>query len=124
MMRPWLLALFTLVLLAAPLATAAAPPSETGMPAAELDRMLAPLQSEDATSRRAAARAIGELGPESVPAITKKSPDRVDALVWALTDLSGKTRAKAAIGRARGTIRREAQNHAPGSNYARKNWNR
>ena len=59
-----------------------------------------------------------------VPAITKKSPDRVDALVWALTDLSGKTRAKAAIGRARGTIRREAQNHAPGSNYARKNWNR
>jgi len=59
-----------------------------------------------------------------VPAITKKSPDRVDALVWALTDLSGKTRAKAAIGRARGTIRREPQNRAPGSNYARKNWNR
>lgn len=59
-----------------------------------------------------------------VPAITKKSPDRIDALVWALTELSGKTKSTAAIGRARGTIHREAPNRAPGSRYRRKNWNR
>jgi len=59
-----------------------------------------------------------------VPAITKKSPDRIDALVWALTELSGKTRATASVGRASRKIRREPVNHAPGSHYARKNWNR
>ncbi len=59
-----------------------------------------------------------------VPAITKKSPDRIDALVWAITELSGKAKAQAKVGRARGTINRETPNHAPGSRYARKNWNR
>lgn len=59
-----------------------------------------------------------------VPAITKKSPDRVDALVWAITDLSGRKGAQGSIGRARGKLRRETENRAPGSIYSRKNWNR
>lgn len=34
--------------------------------------MLAPLASNDAEARKSAAKSVGELGPESVPAITKK----------------------------------------------------
>lgn len=59
-----------------------------------------------------------------VPAIAKDSPDRVDALVWALTELSKMQRAQGSIGIPTGTLRREPQNHSPGSPYARKNWNR
>lgn len=59
-----------------------------------------------------------------VPGVTKESPDRVDALVWAITELSGKTRTPGAVGIPKGNIRREVQNRAPGSRYARKNWNR
>lgn len=59
-----------------------------------------------------------------VPAIAKDSPDRVDALVWGLTDLSKQQRAAASVGVAQGTLRAAPQNHSPGSNYARKNWNR
>lgn len=59
-----------------------------------------------------------------VPGITKKSPNRIDALVWGLTDLSGKKHVKGSLGVARGKIRREDVNHSPGSRYARKNWNR
>lgn len=59
-----------------------------------------------------------------VPAITKKSPDRVDALVWGVTELSKGAKSRGSLGRARGSLRREPQNRAPGSTYARKNWNR
>lgn len=63
--------------------TTAASQAETGMPLEELDRMLAPLSSDDVETRRNAAKAIGELGPDSVTAIAKrlealrknKSPD-------------------------------------------------
>lgn len=58
-----------------------------------------------------------------VPAVTKKSPDRVDALVWALTELSGKVRAAGSLGRARGSLQ-PTPSRAPGSNYSRRNWNR
>lgn len=69
-----------LLVVAMPAAAAAAPETppaaatqaEPGMPLAELDRMLVPLASDDVETRRTAAKAIGELGPESVPAITKK----------------------------------------------------
>ncbi|QNJ55518.1 terminase [Microbacterium phage Phinky] len=57
-----------------------------------------------------------------VPSITKKSPDRVDALVWALTDLSKRHGPAGSIGVPRST--RPPQNRAPGSRYARKNWTR
>jgi phage terminase large subunit-like protein len=57
-----------------------------------------------------------------VPGVTKKSPDRMDAVVWALTDLSGKHHVTAAVGNAKGSISRSPQNHAPGSKYRRKNW--
>lgn len=61
-----------------------------------------------------------------VPAVTKKSPDRVDALVWALTELSKRRGSKpASIGRPRNrSEQRPNVNRAPGSRYARKNWNR
>lgn len=58
-----------------------------------------------------------------VPSITKGSPDRVDALVWALTDLSGKRPVPGSVGVVRKSLRRGPQpSHAPGSKYARKNW--
>lgn len=79
-MRSGLLAM--LLVVATPAPALAAPPAassiaaaaqaETGMPIAELDRMLAPLSSDDVEARRSAAKAIGELGPDSVPAIAKK----------------------------------------------------
>jgi hypothetical protein len=51
-------------------ATSAA--ADQGMPLEELERLLAPLGSADAEARKAAAKSTSELGPESVPAITKK----------------------------------------------------
>lgn len=59
-----------------------------------------------------------------VPGVTKKSPNRVDALVWGLTDLSGRKQGETTFGIPRGTLARTPQNRAPGSNYRRKNWNR
>lgn len=59
-----------------------------------------------------------------VPEITKKSPNRVDALVWALADLSKRGGGQGKLGVPRGSIRREIPNRSPGSQYARKNWNR
>ncbi len=56
-----------------------------------------------------------------VPAITKESPNRVDATVHAITELSGKARKPATLGRARGSLR-PPKSRAPGSNYRRKNW--
>jgi phage terminase large subunit-like protein len=68
---------------------------------------------------------LADLEEEQVTWIPGKgpSPNRVDALVWAATELTKKS-APATLGIPRGTVRREAQNHAPGSRYARKNWNR
>ncbi|QUE25569.1 terminase [Microbacterium phage SadLad] len=57
-----------------------------------------------------------------VPAITKKSPDRIDALVWGLTQLSGRGSAKAALARPRDT--RPPANRSPGTRYARRNYAR
>lgn len=54
---------------AAPAAAAAA---EAGMSLEELERVLAPLSSDDAAARKNAAKAVGELGRDAVPAITKK----------------------------------------------------
>ena len=52
------------------------------------------------------------------------SPNRIDALVWAATYLSGREKMTGSVGRASGKLQRQAQNRAPGSRYARKNWNR
>jgi hypothetical protein len=58
---------------APPAATSAARPStDAGMSVEELDRLLAPLSSDDDAARKNAAKAVGELGPDAVPAITKK----------------------------------------------------
>jgi phage terminase large subunit-like protein len=57
-----------------------------------------------------------------VPGVTKKSPDRLDAGVWALTDLSGKHHVSSSLGSAKGTVSARPRNQAPGSNYRRKNW--
>jgi tetratricopeptide (TPR) repeat protein len=52
--------------------SSAAPAADPGMPIEELDRMMAPLGSGDIEARKSAAKAVADLGPESVPAITKK----------------------------------------------------
>jgi tetratricopeptide (TPR) repeat protein len=68
---------------ATPAAADTAPPAAVSVPAAttatttatsaeELERLLAPLASDDAAARKAAAKAISELGPDAVPAFTKK----------------------------------------------------
>jgi hypothetical protein len=58
---------------AAQAATTATDPSPAGgMTSEELDRLLAPLASDDAEARRTAAKTIGELGGDALPAITKK----------------------------------------------------
>lgn len=49
-----------------------APPRAVELTVEELDKRLAALESDDVTARRAAAKALGELGEESVPAIGKK----------------------------------------------------
>ena len=53
---------------------AAAPPAaaESSVSTDQLDRLLAPLAGDDEDQRRAAAKAIGELGQDAVPAVTKK----------------------------------------------------
>lgn len=51
------------------------------------------------------------------------SPNRVDALVWAATHLSGREKGTVTIGRPRGVVRSDIPNHAPGSRFRRKNWN-
>lgn len=51
------------------------------------------------------------------------SPNRIDAMVWATTELR-KRHGSGSVGVARGTIRSTPKNHAPGSKWARKNWNR
>ncbi|MBS2012746.1 MAG: tetratricopeptide repeat protein [Deltaproteobacteria bacterium] len=43
-----------------------------GLSFEELERMLAPLSGDDGDARKAAAKTVGELGPDAVPAITKK----------------------------------------------------
>ncbi len=50
-------------------ATAAA---EAGLGTEELEKLLAPLAGDDADARRAAAKTVGELGPDAVTAIAKK----------------------------------------------------
>jgi HEAT repeat protein len=54
----------------------AAPPAvavvDSGMSTEELDRLLAPLNGDDLEARRAAAKTVGALGPDALPAITKK----------------------------------------------------
>jgi tetratricopeptide (TPR) repeat protein len=76
-----ILGLSALLALASPAAadtTPAAPAPATATAAVpdvtteQLDRMLAPLSGDDANARNDAAKAIGALGPEAVPAITKK----------------------------------------------------
>lgn len=68
---------------------------------------------------------LAKLEDEQVTWIPGKgaSPNRVDALVWACTELSVK-RKPASFGIPKGTIRRDVPNHSPGSRYARKHWNR
>jgi hypothetical protein len=55
-----------------PPAASAASATESGMSVEELERMLTPLGADDAAARKGAAKAVGELGPDAVPAITKK----------------------------------------------------
>lgn len=63
---------------ALPTSPAAAPPSASmaadagGTSVEELDRVLTPLGADDIAARKSAARTVGDLGPEAVPAITKK----------------------------------------------------
>lgn len=68
---------------------------------------------------------LADLEEEQVTWIPGKgpSPNRVDALVWAITELSGKMKASTSIGIPKGRIA-PPKSHAPGSRYARKNWNR
>ncbi|AKU93485.1 hypothetical protein AKJ09_00149 [Labilithrix luteola] len=68
-----------------------------GMSSTELDKLVAPLLGDDAAARRAAAKRIGELGPEAVPAIGKalaelrKTPSAgVRAAVKAARERAGK----------------------------------
>ena len=46
--------------------------AQGGMSESELDRLLAPLSSDDADTRKKTAKAVGELGQDAVPAIAKK----------------------------------------------------
>jgi tetratricopeptide (TPR) repeat protein len=50
----------------------AAETNEAGMSVEELERMLTPLSADDLDARKNAAKAIGDLGQDAVPAITKK----------------------------------------------------
>jgi phage terminase large subunit-like protein len=58
-----------------------------------------------------------------VPELSKESPNRVDALVHGITELSGKSKKPASWGQASGSLQ-PAKPRGPGSNYRRKNWNR
>ncbi|CAN5706058.1 hypothetical protein BH11MYX4_BH11MYX4_08980 [soil metagenome] len=53
-------------------APAPAATAEAGMSTEELERLLAPLGGDDGDARRAAAKTVGELGQDAVPAITRK----------------------------------------------------
>lgn len=55
-----------------------------------------------------------------VPGLTKESPNRIDAMVHGITELSGKAKKPSSIGVPKGTLRRTPQNHAPGSSHARR----
>jgi phage terminase large subunit-like protein len=57
-----------------------------------------------------------------VPDVTPGSPDRIDALVWGLTQLSGKQVDATNWASAQSSRQPAATNHAPGTKYARKNW--
>lgn len=67
---------------------------------------------------------LAELEEEQVTWIPGKgpSPNRVDALVWACTELT-KKRGSTTLALPSGRIG-PPKSHAPGSRYARKNWNR
>jgi phage terminase large subunit-like protein len=56
-----------------------------------------------------------------VPDVTPGSPDRIDALVWGLTQLSGKQQGETSWGVPKGSLRPPAS-RAPGSRQAMKNW--
>lgn len=58
-----------------------------------------------------------------VPGLTKKSPDRIDALVWGLTQLSKPRGPAGSFARPTGSFN-PPTSRAPGSRYAKKNWNR
>lgn len=57
-----------------------------------------------------------------VPGVSKRSPDRLDALVWALTDLSKKRSTTGSIGAASGSLR--PKGHGKRSIYGRTSWKR
>lgn len=57
-----------------------------------------------------------------VPGVTKKSPDHLDALVWGLTELSGKQTAAASTGLATGDIIRSVPGMAPGMYRGAQPW--
>jgi tetratricopeptide (TPR) repeat protein len=60
---------------AVPAATATATAEAGATSAEELERLLTPLGADDAATRKNAAKSVGELGPEAVPAISKKLAD-------------------------------------------------
>jgi hypothetical protein len=53
-------------------ATATASAEAPATSAEELERLLTPLGADDAATRKSAAKSVSELGPEAVPAITRK----------------------------------------------------
>lgn len=55
-----------------PAATATATAEAGATSAEELERLLTPLGADDAATRKSAAKLVSELGPEAVPAITRK----------------------------------------------------
>lgn len=55
-----------------------------------------------------------------VPAVVKKSPDRIDALVWGITQLSKRGSSRGAV--ARPPRRTAPASRAPGSRYSRRNY--
>jgi phage terminase large subunit-like protein len=56
-----------------------------------------------------------------VPGVTPGSPDRIDALVWALTRLSKKS-GTGSVAAPSGALRSSPQDRGPGSRYAQKHW--
>lgn len=59
-----------------------------------------------------------------VPGVTKKSPDHLDALVWGLTELSGKQTKPGSTGIPRGTLPRSIPGRAPGQSRGALPWKR
>ena len=55
-----------------PATSASAAGASAGMTGEELDRLLAPLGSDDGEARRTAAKSVSELGPDALDPITKK----------------------------------------------------